>query len=163
MAAIVFPMGERLSSPTGEFDYSPAGNPIGWMMTVHDARRARLLMLVQQHAGSMANLCEALGFARSDTARLTRIANANLRHEREGKPYVMGDELARQIEAKLNLERGWMDTPPGYADPSDSRITKALRLMEAMPEWQRDQAVKILDTLAQPVTKSGNGTNGTTG
>ena len=105
----------------------------------------------------MANLCEALGFARNDTARLTRIANANVRHERGGAPYVMGDDMARRIEETLKLERGWMDTPPGYIDLKDGRISHVLKVMEAMPEWQRDQAVKIVDTIAQPV---GNGTDG---
>lgn len=98
-----------------------------------------------------------MGFARNDTARLGRIANANIRHEREGKPYVMGDDLARTIEDKLLLERGWMDTPPGYVDMTDTRISHVLKVMEAMPEWQRDQAVKIVDTIAEPPKQ--NGTN----
>jgi hypothetical protein len=161
MAAIVFPDGESLSIPWREFSFYPSGTPIsGMLMTVHEVRRARLLMLVEQYKG-MANLCEALGFARNDTARLTRIANANVRHERAGKPYVMGDDLARQIEGSLQLERGWMDTPPAYAPPPDQRIAHVLKIMESMPEWQLDQAVKIVDTLAQPARK--NGTNGTTG
>lgn len=60
----------------------------------------------------MANLCEALGYARNETAKLTRISNANLRHERGGTPYVMGSPMARDIEKKLSLDPGWMDTPP---------------------------------------------------
>ena len=71
----------------------------------------------------------------------------------------MGDPQAREIEEKLKLDRGWMDTPPGYADLNDSRITHVVKVMEAMPEWQRDQAVKIVDTLADPAGKP-NGTNG---
>jgi hypothetical protein len=156
MAAIVFPEGECLSIPKREFKFSPPGIPILGMMTVHETRRARLLMLIEEHKG-MANLCEALGFARNDTARLGRIANANLRKERGDAPYVMGDDLARKIEDLLKRERGWMDTPPGYLDLSDQRVSHVVKVMEAMPEWQRDQAVKIVDTLAQPPR---NGTDG---
>lgn len=151
MAAIVFPMGERLSSPTGEFCFSPPGNPIAWMMTVQEIRRERLQLLVTEH-GQMANLCEALGFARSDTARLTRIANANIRHERDGKPYVMGDELARQIEEKLELERGWMDTPVGY-EFADPKMSELHRVAQELEPYQIEQLITIGSTLAQKPSK----------
>lgn len=119
-------------------------------------------MLIAQHGGKIANLNERLGYERTAT-KLARLRNANVRHERAGKPYQMGDAQAREIEDKLGLERGWMDTPPGYPDMTDTRISQALKLMEAMPEWQRDQAVKILDTLAQPPAKVGNGDEGPPG
>jgi hypothetical protein len=143
--------------PIGNFRRYPAGNTNGGMQTIAETRRARLEELIAKHAGVLANLNEALGYERNDT-RLARIRNANARTDRPGKIFQMGDPQAREIEDKLNLPRGWMDTPPGYADLSDQRISHVLRVMEAMPDWQRDQAVKIVDTIAQPPRE--NGTHG---
>lgn len=112
MDRIVFPKGEGLSSPHGEFNYLPDGVLMQAMTTVEETRRHRLKMLVEKHI-RMANLCEALGYSRKETAGLTRIVNANLRHDRGGKPYIMGSEKAREIESVLELPVGWMDTPTG--------------------------------------------------
>lgn len=85
------------------------------MQAVEETRRIRLQMLVKKH-GSMANFCQLLGYARTETATLTRILNANVRHDRGGKPYNMGSPMAREIEEKLSLGLGWMDTPPTYLE-----------------------------------------------
>lgn len=116
----------------------------------------RLNMLVRKHGG-MANLCEALGYARKETAAMTRIANANLRHDRNGEPYVMGTPIARRIEKALGLENGWMDTPPTYAElhGDNDKITKAMALMESMPDDQRDVALRLLDALTKPPKRNG--------
>jgi hypothetical protein len=132
------------------------------MQTVEETRRLRLQMLVDQHKG-MANLCEKLGYARNETATLTRILNGNIRHDRGGKPYNMGSPMAREIEMTLRLEEGWMDTPPTYADLSHSNdegdpISKAVHLLQAMEPEARFQAVRLLDALAEPT--KGNGTTG---
>lgn len=71
----------------------------------------------------------------------------------------MGDPLARKIEERLELEKGWMDTPPTYAElhgEQDPR-TKVMLLMEAMPPDQWATAVRLLDALAQPAKKIANG------
>ena len=107
----------------------------------------------------MANLCQELGYARTETAGLTRILNENVRHERGGKPYNMGDPTARFIEEKLKLEVGWMDTPPSYAElhgEHDPRA-KMMLLMESMPPDQWDTALRLLNALAQPTPKATNG------
>ena len=153
MGAIVFPEGETLSRPLGEFCFSPMGGPIPTMEPVEETRRTRLRMLVKQH-GSMASLCQKLGYARTETATLTRILNANVRHDRGGKPYNMGSPMARQIEEKLSLDVGWMDTPPRFADlhgEEDPR-SKVMLLMESMPPDQWPTAVRLLDALTQPAT-----------
>ena len=93
MEDIVFPGGEILSSPPGEFLFSDPGGPINAMQAVEETRRIRLQMLVKKH-GSMANFCQLLGYARTETATLTRILNANVRHDRGGKPYNMGSPTA---------------------------------------------------------------------
>lgn len=70
----------------------------------------------------------------------------------------MGDNLARKIEERLGLEHGWMDTPPRYSDlHPDDRISHVMKVMEAMPEWQRDQAMRLVDAIAEPAPKRGNG------
>lgn len=126
------------------------------MQPVEETRRNRLRILVSQ-SGSMAELCQKLGYARTETATLTRILNANIRHDRDGKPYNMGGPMARQIEEKLNLESGWMDTPPSYAElhgENDVRA-KAMAIIEQMPPEQWATALRLLDALAQPAAKTG--------
>lgn len=125
------------------------------MKTIEETRRSKLHLLVERHKG-MANLCEALGYARNDTAKLTRILHANTRHDRaDGKTYNMGSSTAREIEEKLGLDAGWMDTPIGYSDlQSDQRILHVMKVMESMSTWQRDQAARVIDTLAMPVATS---------
>jgi len=156
MDAIVFPLGETLSRPIGEFSFPPAGSQIVGMDTVEETRRIRLQMLVGKH-GSMASLCEKLGYARNETATLTRILNANIRHDRGGEPYNMGSPMARKIEEKLSLDLGWMDTPPSYAElhgEEDPRA-KVMQLMEAMPPDQWATVVRLVDAVAQPTPSTG--------
>lgn len=129
------------------------------MDTVEETRRARLKMLVKAH-DSMADLCQKLGYARNETATLTRILNGNVRHERGGVPYNMGSPMARQIEQKLSLAVGWMDTPPTYVEllgEEDPRA-KVMLLMEALPPDQWPTVVRVLDAISQPT--KGNGTTG---
>ena len=156
MDDIVFPVGETLSSTFGEFFICPKGAPISQMNTIEEVRRLRLQLLVKKH-GSMANLCQSLGYARNETATLTRILNANIRHDRDGKPYNMGSPMARHIEEKLSLGLGWMDTPPSYSEMlgDDDPRTKVMQLMEAMPPDQWTTAVRLLDALAQPSQATG--------
>ena len=159
MGAIVFPTGEILSTPSGEFLFPHADDVLQPMVIVEETRRKRLQMLVTQF-GSMASLCEALGYARTETAGLTRILNANIRHDRDGQPYRMGSPMARQIEEKLSLDLGWMDTPPSHSElyGEDDPRTKVLQLMEGLPPDQWSTIVRLVDAVAQP-TKS-NGTSG---
>lgn len=86
----------------------------------------------------MAELCEKLGYARTETVTLTRVLNANVRKDRGGKAFNMGSATARQIEEKLNLERGWMDTPPSYNEihSREDPKSKAMLLLEQMSPEQ---------------------------
>lgn len=157
MDAIVFPTGEQMSSPGGEFHFSPGSFPIPPMKTVEETRRERLLALIEKE-GSLANLLEKIGLARNENSRLSRIANANVRHERGGKPYVMGSPMAREIEEKLNLPTGWMDTPPspietyGMTAPLE-RMAELFAVME--PEMQ----YKVVRMVAA-LNEQADGTNG---
>lgn len=107
--------------------------------------------------GSMAELCQQLGYARTETANLTRIMNENVRHDRAGKPYNLGSPTARFIEEKLQLETGWMDTPPTYAElhgDNDPRA-KAMALFESLPPEEWPTALRLLGALEKPADKNG--------
>lgn len=156
--SIVFPSGESTSRPFGEFLFLATGGQILAMQTVEETRRLRLQMLVEQHGG-MAELMHLLGSARNETASLTRILNANLRHERGGAPYVMGSPKAREIEQKLNLEHGWMDTPPTHEEDDfggPKPIDQIAAMFAAMEPEMQYKIVRMVDALTQPA----NGTNG---
>ncbi|MGE3346075.1 MAG: hypothetical protein AB7I35_01430 [Ramlibacter sp.] len=141
-----------------EFERLAIEHPITVMQTAAETRRARLEILIARHGG-IAELNEALQWPRTDP-KLSQIRNANTRPGR-AKPYQMGDAMAREIEEKLSLERGWMDTPPSYLDihgESDQR-SKVMLLMERLPDDQLAVAARLLDALAEHPDKK----NGTTG
>lgn len=160
MGRIVFPTGESLSSPFGEFLFSPAGGTVRAMETIDETRRARLRLLVEKY-GSMAELCQQIGYARTETASLTRILNANVRHDREGSPtYNMGDPIARFIETKLGLERGWMDSPVTYEEinPMLSDLMQVARkLIEENRPDDLAHLVRVGHTFVEHHPKAANG------
>lgn len=143
------PSANPKSIALSQFCSFAAGYVIDGMQTVFETRRVRLESLVAKH-GTVAALNEAIGMTRTD-ATLSQIRNPNLRRASSGKRYEMGDAIARRIETSLGLPEGWMDTPPTYDEiHADARIGHAIKIMESMPDWQRDQVIKILDTFAQP-------------
>jgi hypothetical protein len=124
------------------------------MQTVQETRKARLGMLKAKHI-RWVDLNLALGWDKTNP-RLSQIFNANIRSDRN-LPYSMGDETAREIEARLGLPTGWMDTPPTYDEilGSEDQRAKVLQLMEAMPPDQWATVVRLVDALAQPLMKNG--------
>ena len=72
-----------------------------------EIRRENLNLLIEQH-GSIANLNTSLGRKRTD-ATLSQLRKG-LTHSGSNKVRVMGDTLARDIEKRLSLGLGWMDT-----------------------------------------------------
>lgn len=140
-----------------EFQKLTFGFQIQGMQTASETRKTRLILLIKRF-GSVAALNEALSWPRTDP-KLTQIRNGHMRAGRD-KPYQMGDAMAREIEEKLSLETGWMDTPPSYAElqGDDDPRAKVMLLMESMPPDQWPTAVRLLDALAQPA--KGNGTTG---
>lgn len=79
------------------------------MKTVETVRRERLREL-KERFGSVAELNRQLGRLDKD-ATLGHILNGNI-GTKTNKPKTMGSELARDIERKLDLPEGWMDTDP---------------------------------------------------
>lgn len=119
------------------------------MRTVHETRREHLEELIAKY-GKLADFNEAMGYPRP-SSKFSRLRNANVRHDRPGKTYTMGDAVAREIEDTLGLPRGYMDTPPDHMTTSgNQQISQALKIMESMTPYQLTQAVRVLDSLAQP-------------
>lgn len=148
MPGIVVPNGYTLSIPFGQFTQLPFGWDDGPVQTIDQTRLARLQMLIAERGGVLANLNEALGFERNHT-QLARIRNANARKDRPGKVYSMGDQQAREIETKLGLPTGWMDTPPTLVEQygEDDVRSKFLTLAVNMPESDLLTAYTILNAL----------------
>ena len=156
MYGILLPIGYLKPLPFGKFTKGVCIGDHQSVNTIDETRRARLEMLIKKHGGKIANLNEALGYERTHS-QLARIRNKNQRSDRPGKFYVMGDEQAREIEEKLSLDLGWMDTPPSYLEllgEEDPRA-KVMLLMEAMPPDQWITAVRLLDALTQPTKATG--------
>jgi len=149
--------GYNLSISNGKYEYLPIGYVIEFMQTVFETRRARLAMLVKKY-GSVADLNRALGWETTN-GRLYQIHNRSVRADR-GTLYELGDPTAREIEEKLSLGLGWMDTPPTYVEllgEEDPRA-KVMLMMEALPPDQWPTVVRVLDAITQPT--KGNGTTG---
>lgn len=122
------------------------------MRTINEIRHANLLLLIDEY-GSLAELNDQLGLPRTD-ATLSQIKNRS-KDSKTGKPRVMGDVLARRMEAALGKQTGWMDNPQYKQGTRGARVALAVQLMERMPDWQVDQAIKILDTIAEPPARTG--------
>lgn len=147
----------RLSISHGEFCFLPDGYLMRAMQTVFETRRIRLRMLVDTHGG-VAALNRAIGWEETN-ARLYQINNGSIRSDR-GTPYVMGDPTAREIEEKLFLPEGWMDTPPTYAEMhgSEDPRSQAIMVMESMSAQEAYQALAVLVALKKPTPAPEPGT-----
>lgn len=119
------------------------------MQTISETRLIRLKMLIKRFNDRLADLNEAVGLVRTDST-LSQIQNQSV-HSTTGTPRAMGDVLARRIEKTLNLERGWMDTPPTYAElDGNDRQAQMLLAMESIPEDLWPTARRLLAALEKP-------------
>jgi hypothetical protein len=123
------------------------------MLTIAETRRARLEELIDRFDGKIADLNAALGYTRNDT-RLARIRNANQRKDRPGKVFQMGDAQAREIEVALALERGWMDTPPGFEYAGNEKVQQLHRVAEALEPYQIDQLIAFVASIGPRLPNS---------
>ena len=76
------------------------------MQPIDVTRRENLGRLIKE-AGSQAALADVIGKA---PAQISQWLNASL-NSKTGKPRVMSNAIAREIEAKTNKPEGWMDQP----------------------------------------------------
>lgn len=123
------------------------------MQTVFETRRERLKQLITRF-GTIAALNVALGYDATNP-RLSQIQNRSIRSDR-GTPYEMGDTTAREIEAKLELETGWMDTPAGVEKYAKLEVERLHQVAEQLAPYQIEQWIAIGETLARtpPMVKS---------
>lgn len=112
-------------------------------------------MLIDKYGG-LAELNDRLERSRTD-ATLSQIKNQSP-HHKTGKPRGMGDDIARDIEEKLGLEEGWMDTPPTLAEQfgQSGPLDKMAELMAAMEPEMQYKVVRLVAAMAEPA----EGTNG---
>lgn len=146
-----------MSIATAPLPKLACGYLIAGMQTISETRRQRLAILVRRYGEKLADLNEAIGLDRTDST-LSQI-RTQAKHSKTGKPRVMGDDLARKIENELQLEAGWMDTPPNWDEllsQEDPRI-KAYQLLEQMSPEQAAVATRLLTAIAEPEKKQGNG------
>lgn len=76
------------------------------MDTIDETRLKRLRLLIASN-GTQANLARAV---KKSPAQISQWVNRS-EDAKTGKPRVMDSDSAREIEAELSLERGWMDQP----------------------------------------------------
>lgn len=83
------------------------------MTTVRETRHANLLLLIEKF-GTLQALADKL---EKSHAQISQLRN-QIVHSASGKPRTIGDDLARDIEKKLGMPRGWMDVPSGLHSES---------------------------------------------
>lgn len=88
------------------------------MREIKEIRRENLRVLVEQHGG-VASLNSELGRKRTDST-LSQILN-QAPDTKTQRPKGMGDRIARDIEEKLSLGYGWMDTEHDI-EPADQNL-----------------------------------------
>jgi len=101
------------------------------MQPIDVTRREKLGLLIKE-AGSQAALSETIGKA---PAQISQWLNASL-NSKTGKPRVMSNAIAREIEAKAGKPEGWMDAPAESSELStpggsnvEFRLPKGSRLI----------------------------------
>lgn len=76
------------------------------MQTVEEIRRQKLALLIKE-AGSQAELSDRTGKA---PAQISQWLNASI-NSKTGKPRVMSNAIARELEEKMGKPNGWFDSP----------------------------------------------------
>lgn len=62
----------------------------------------------------------------------------------------MGDPTAREIEEKLQLPSGWLDTPVELEALDDDSARQMLALFQQLPDDERPKALRLLNALVEP-------------
>lgn len=109
-------------------------------MDAHDARRANLLDLIARY-GTIEKLAEATG---SSASHLSQVKNS----ERQ-----LGKKVARRIETKLDLPKGWMDNREHGAVQGSIGAAKLVQDFETLPPLLQDYVAKIASELRERIEK----------
>jgi len=126
--------------------------PIAIMKTIAEIRLDNLLLLIEE-LGSAEALASKVN---SSAVYISQLKN-RAPDSKTKKPRQIGDPLARKMESSCGKERGWMDHEHPLLTPRQKRVKHAHLVMESMSDYELDRAVKIIDTIAQPDPRQGNG------
>jgi hypothetical protein len=126
--------------------------PIAVMKTIAEIRLDNLLLLIEE-VGSAEALASKVN---SSAVYISQLKN-RAPDSKTKKPRQIGDPLARKMESACGKERGWMDHEHPLLTHRQKRIEHAHLVMESMSDYELDRAVKIIDTIAQPDPRQGNG------
>lgn len=88
----------------GSFILLAKGSQMPQMKTCSEIRHENLLKVIEE-AGSLQVVADRLDKSHAQISQLKTQA----KHSNTGKPRVIGDDMARLIEEKFELEVGWMD------------------------------------------------------
>ena len=78
--------------------------------------------------------------------------------KQESTGYIAELAIALKVNTDwLALEFGPRDRGDDGYVITDKKLVTAVKIMEPMADYQRDQAIKILDTLAQPADRQAEG------
>lgn len=91
------------------------------MQPIDVTRREKLGLLIKE-AGSQSALSDVIGKA---PAQISQWLNASL-NSKTGKPRVMSNAIAREIEEKTGKPEGWMDAPAASRELSTSGGSNAV-------------------------------------
>ncbi len=113
--------------------------------------------MLKEKYGRWVDLNAAIGWE-STNARLSQIHSGTLRSDR-GTPYTMGDDTAREIEKKLDLPTGWMDTPPGLSETygTSAPLERLAELLACMEPEMQYKVVRMVAALNEPAEGTNDG------
>ena len=86
-------------------------------MTNDEVRRYRIGLLINEFGG-LSKLAEVLEKSASQISQWHKGSPDS----KSGKPRVMQDASAREIEARAGKPRGWLDTPPESTPPTPADL-----------------------------------------
>lgn len=114
------------------------------MKTIEEIRKENLARLIQSTTDG--NITKFSTNIDKSHSQISQIINASTTET--GKPKGMGSNLAREIEKKLRLERGWMDHDHGECAPlyttNDPLVARAMQIMEPMPTYAKELEIRSL-------------------
>ena len=90
------------------------------MKTCSEIRHENLLKVIEE-AGSLQSVADRLDKSHAQISQLKTRA----KHSKTGKPRVIGDDIARLIEEKFELEIGWMDNTHSPRDEKPDSLRHA--------------------------------------
>lgn len=110
------------------------------MKTCSEIRHVNLLDLIDK-AGSIQAVADRLG---KDHAQISQL-KTQAKHSKTGKPRLIGDDIARLIEARFELEIGWMDN---LHDTERSQPSSQATAPTSSAKWPFDMPDSRLEVLS---------------